>query len=769
MRHVGRPTARIDAKPLVTGKGGFIEDLAFARELTMKMVRSPVPSGEIRDIDATRARALPGVVALMTAKDVRKLPPIPFRLMADPALDGYRQGLLADKMVRYVGEPVAAVFAESEALADDAVEQLDLDIATDEPVLSLEGSAPDVAVLRKDFGNLNAAFHEADRIIEAQLSLARDGAVPLELRSALARYDAGRDLLEVWAAVRSKDDTADTLAEMLSLDRAGVVAHPVRVGGGFGLRSDLVPEEVLCAFAAYRLGRPVRWREDRREHLVAAPQGRGLTAKMRAAVASDGTLLGLDTDLVIDQGAYLRPASVAVGDTLLALLPGPYRLMAYRGTARMRFTNKPPAGLLRGAGAVEATFLRERLMDRIGSALGVATADVRRRNFIEVTAPTDRAVTLMRHPFAVDSGDFQALVDHATKRFSLDLVRRRVEERRGRGELVGLGSSFALTRSGSEAGQSITLSMDRRGAVVLSAALADFGQGTGSALAQIAADVLGVEIARVRVRETSAERAAAEASGSLMTAGTATLFAAEALRDRLLAAAARRFEVAPETLTIQSGRVRDGDRQFGPSLELAAIVSDMAPGGPLAPADGKGATAVGVAPATPPATPYAVNVVVVEVDKATGIVRVPRAFVAVDVGNAVNPSAVQGQVAGAFVQGLGSALSSALDPDETGTPRVISLADYAMPSLAEAPSVEVLIQEEAESPYNPLGLKGAGEIGIVGVGAAVASAIDDALSAPGFVASLPVRPDCVRAFLRDREARDFSEARQTQERKAASA
>lgn len=762
MKHVGRSLPRLEDRAFLTGKAPFLGDQGYRGELTMRVVRSPAAFGKLNGIDVAGALGTPGVVAVWTAADVDTLPPLPFRIMGADNLAPYRQPLLAKEMVRYVGEPVAVIFAQTPLAAEDALDRVAVNLEVFEPALDHEGPAVgltgdvravEATVIRKAYGDLNAAFHHAEFVVERRFSLARDGAVPAELRSGLAWWDAARDVLHYTGAAKAPHQFRDTLAGMLARSPGSVEVVVPPIGGSFGMRGEIEAEDVLACHAALTLGRPVRWVEDRREQFVAASQGRGASAKLRAAIDENGRVLALDAMVMVDQGAYLRPTGLAMPDMLLAALPGPYGFAAYRGAAHMRMTNATPCALLRGAGRVEATFFRERMMDAIADELGIDPGELRRKNLITVKAPTDRQLTSLGRPVIVDTGRYRDLLDEAEKHFAIDLMRRRAQERRLRGALVGVGVTITVDRSGDAPGDRVTLSVDRSGTVELVTGAVDFGQGLRTALAQIVADVMGVEMTRVRVVHGATARlpggAGSHASQTTALTGTATLYAAEALRDKVIEVAAAMLQVPADRLTIHTGRVREADRHFGAAVELGAVAAAMETGGTHATDDGLGAFAEGMVKDADVSAPYGVHAALVEIDPMTGIVTVERAMTAYEVGNAVNPALVEAQLAAGMVQGVSSALYTALGTDEDGTPRVTRLADYAMPTVGDIAHLDVLISENAPAPGNPLGFKGVGEGGVTGIGAAVAAAIDDALGAAGFVTRLPVRPSDIRAHLRE--------------------
>lgn len=763
MRHVGRSLPRPDDASRARGRARFASDVTLPRELHLRLVRSPVAFGTLRGIDTSAAAALAGVVAILTAEDLAAVPPIPVRHGAQGPLEQYLQPVLAGGTLRYVGEPVTAVLAETAGIAEDAAELVALAIVAQPPHLSLTGAPPvtdparavEAASVRRAFGDLNGAFHAADRIVEVAVGLARDGAVPLETRASIAAWDTGSETLTLWTVARSAHATRDTLAAMLTLPRAAVRVETFARGGGAFLVEELSPEDVLVAFAARKLERPVRWVEDRREHLLAAPQSRGLRATARAAVKADGTLLGMDVEYALNQGAYVRPEGAMVADLLAASLPGPYRLDAFRARGRIVLTNRPPAGAFGSAGRAEATFVRERLMDAVASELGLPPMDVRRRNLTPAGPMlAGRRRETLGSPLTDRSGCHEALIDAATKRFGLDALRRRCADRRDRGDLVGLGQALFVEAAGPGAFEHVVLSVDRAGNVELVTGAAPDGRGMATELAQIVADIVGVDYDRVRVTFGDTIRipfgSGAQAARAFATVAAATQHAAEALRDEILAGARQVTGTAEGRFTIQSGRIRDADRNFGSALELGELAEALEPSAPDAGRDARGLVAEGSASDDAETFPYGLAVAMVEVDRLTGLVRVPRAFVAYEAGNAINPALIELRLAADVVDGVSAALRTRFDWSPGGDPLTADFADYAMPSAAEAPAVEVLVLDQAPPQTSPLGILGAGESSLAGMAAAVAAAIDAAVSTPGFVTALPVAPSDVLAHVKGR-------------------
>ena len=358
--------------------------------LHMRVVRSAHAHGRIVSIDTSAARALPGVVAVWTFADVADIPPIDFRLTRIEGLAPYRQTILARQRVRYVGEPVAAVFATDAYLAEDAADLVAVEIEELPVILDAaatpgefeDGRSTEPAVVEKSYGDLAAAFRDAHAVVELELAVGRHSGVPMETRGAIARYDAANDVLEMHGAAKVPHWNRDNIARMLGREPSTVHLFEGHVGGGFGIRGELYPEDVLVCVAALRLGRPVKWIEDRREHLIAANHSRQQRHHIRAAVDREGGILGIEDEFFHDQGGYVRTHAATVPDLAAAMLPGPYRVPAYRALGHVRLTNKTPGGTYRAPGRYESTFVRERLLDAIAARIGIDRIEVRRRNLI---------------------------------------------------------------------------------------------------------------------------------------------------------------------------------------------------------------------------------------------------------------------------------------------------------------------------------------------------------------------------------------------------
>jgi carbon-monoxide dehydrogenase large subunit len=760
MSFVGLSVARLEDGPLVTGRGRFAADVSFAHMLHMRVVRSAHAHGRIVSIDAAGAKGLPGVEAVWTFADVAKIPPIDFRLTRIEGLAPYRQTILASQKARYVGDPIVAVFASDPYLAEDAAELVTVKIEEMPPVMDAwaaptefeDGRSTEPAVVEKTYGDLAAAFRAPHAVVELALSIGRHSGVPMETRGAIARYDTGRDVLELHGAAKVPHWNRDAIARMLGRDPSTVHLIEGHVGGGFGVRGELYPEDVLVCIAALRFGRPVKWIEDRREHLIATNHSRQQHHNVRAAVDAQGHILGLDAEFFHDQGGYVRTHAATVPDLAAAMLPGPYRVPAYRALGHVRLTNKTPGGTYRAPGRFESTFVRERLMDAIAARLGLDRIEIRRRNLIaKEEMPYTRPMATLGTDVQFDSGDYAGLLDKALAKIGWKALEEELQRRSAAGELVGAGLAFFVEKSGLGPFDGVHIAVDTSGAVEVITGAASVGQGVETVVAQICADALGVDYRSIRVTHGQTDRIAvgmgAFASRATVMTGEATRQAAVAVRAKAIDMAAELLQQAPAALDVIDGKVVRKGGTAGPSMILGEIAKALEPTSKVRGVRDPGLAAEGWFYTDHMNYPYGVHIAVAKVDGETGGVTIERYLVAYDVGRAVNPMLVEGQIAGGFAQGLGGALLEEFLYDARGEPLSVSFADYLMPTAREVPALDILITEDAPSPLNPLGLKGAGEGGANAVGAAIAAAIDDALGIPGAITSLPVTPQRLRAIL----------------------
>jgi carbon-monoxide dehydrogenase large subunit len=757
---IGQSVTRLEDPPLVRGRGRFAGDISFPHQLHMRIVRANYAHGNIAAIDSSAARAVAGVVAVWTAADIADVPPIDFREGQIPALEPYRQPVLATEKVRYVGEPVAAVFADDPYVAEDAAELVSVEIeelpvllaADAEPTEFSAGRSTEVSIIRQGYGDVDAILHAAPKVVELELAIGRHSGVPLEARGAIGRYDIARDILELHGAAKVPHRNRELLARMLKRAPSSIHVHESHVGGGFGIRGELYPEDVLVCIAAMRLNRPVKWIEDRREHLMAANHSRQQLHRLRAAVDDEGRILAIDDRYFHDQGAYVRTHAARVVHMTAGILPGPYRVPAYRAVGHFRLTNKTPAATYRAPGRYETTFVRERLIDAIATRLGIDPNEVRRRNAIATDEmPYHRPLEALGEEIEYDSGDYVGLLDKLLDTLEWDKRKVELARRRAGGEVVGAGFAMFVEKSGLGPADGVRIEVDRSGAVELITGGASLGQGFETVMAQVCAEILSIDYRRVRVTHGQTDRIpygiGAHASRATVMTASATHDGAVKLRAKAIEVAAALMQAHPETLEIIDGNVRRKDEPAGPSMSLGEIAEHLAPTSKTLGGRMPGLSAEGWFRVRHQVYPYGLHFAVVKVDPDTGDVDVEDYVIAYDIGRAVNPALVKGQIVGGFVQGLGGALLEEFTYNERGDPLATTFADYLMPTARETPEVRIMLREDYRSPLNPLGIKGAGESGITGVGAAIASAIDDAIGMPGAVTQLPVTPQRLKQIL----------------------
>jgi aerobic carbon-monoxide dehydrogenase large subunit len=763
---IGASVVRLEDPPLVTGRGQFVGDLSFPRQLHMRVIRSSCAHGVIVSVHSERAKAVPGVVEVWTGEDIRDLPLIDFREGPNEKLAPFRQPVLARERVRYVGEPVAAVFAVDPYVAEDAADLVTVEIeerlpaldAAADPAEFADGLRAEPAVCRQGYGDPDAAFGQARHIVEMDVSIGRHSGVPLETRGAIGRYDAARDVLELHGAAKVPHRNRESLARMFGRSTVAVHCFETHVGGGFGVRGEIYPEDILVLAAAMRLGRPVKWIEDRREHLMAANHSRQQRHKVRAAFDATGHLLAIDDQFFHDQGAYIRTHGTRVAEMTCGILPGPYRAPHFRAAGHFRLTNKTPAATYRSPGRYETNFVRERLMDVAARQLGLSRIEIRRRNLLQPSdMPHERPLMALGDEVVLDSGNYPALLDKALKHCEWDRLERQVQERRSAGELVGLGIAMYVEKSGLGPSDGARIHVHSSGDVEVITGGASVGQGFETVIAQVCSERLGVDYRKVRVVHGRTDRfeygvGAHAARATVMTAN-AVAVAADKVRAIALDMAAQLLQTDPAGLMIVGGSIVRPPALDDPLIGLGDIANQLRPNSPSRGARSPGLSAEGWFDVSRMTYPYGVQIAVVAIDRGTGAVRIERMLIAYDIGRAINPMLVRGQLVGGLVQGLGGALLEEFQYDDSGQPLSVTFADYLLPTVRDMPPIDVLLTEDAPSPSNQLGIKGAGEGGIAGVGAVIASAVDDALGDIATITQLPIRPQLLKTLIDAHERR----------------
>ena len=765
-RFFGERVERKEDDRLLRGRGRFTDDIGEGA-LECAFVRSPFASARIRSIDPSAARALPGVVAVYTAADV------PFGdldlplLIPHPQLTQPRtQKCLASEVVRYVGEAVAFVVAESRYVAEDAADLVEVDYEPLPAVVTPEVSARAehlvhagvpgnvAADVTQVVGDPDSALAAAPHVLERRLRLERSAAHPLEGRAIWARWDDAEERLTVYDSTQSPTSIRGGLAVLFGLPETSVEVIAPDVGGGFGPKIMLFnPDELLVPHAAMQLGRPVKWSEDRREHFTAVTQERAQVHEVKFGFSDDGKLLALDVDFLHDGGAY-TPYGLILPIITAAQLPGPYRVPNYRVRFRDLYTNCTPTSPYRGAGRPHGCFVIERVMDAIAAELGLARAEVRRRNLVQPDEFPYAVGTMWQDGgmTVYDSGNFPELL-----RIALEALGPKPE-----GEGVGMGLAMYVEGTGVGPYEGAHVQVLVGGKVVASTGIPSQGQGHGTVFAQIVADELGVGIDDVTITTGDTRRfpwgVGTFASRSAVMSGNAMANAARAVAEKAKRIAADHLEADPADLELAGGEVRVKGSP-GRSMPLAAVAILSNPlryafgggaeiatqfqarakdGPPLAEGDGPGLEATGYfSPVTGSTWASGCHAAYVRIDPRTFSLKFLKYVVVHDCGRVINPLVLEGQIQGGVAQGIAGSFYERLLYDEDGQLRNASFMEFLMPYATEIPDVE-MHHIETPSPLNPLGIKGAGEAGTIPVAAMLASAIEDAL---GFrVDEMPLYP-----------------------------
>jgi aerobic carbon-monoxide dehydrogenase large subunit len=767
-RLFGQSVRRVEDQRALRGEARYLDDLPIADPVHLAVVRGGAAHARLRAVEVAAARRAPGVVDAVTAADLgaRNLPlPHPTWFPPSPALRASVDPLLlrpellqvlAAERVRYAGEPVAAVAAETPYLAADAAELVEVD-ADPLPVVADADAAlaPGAPVLHPEWGdNVSAhftvrkgdvagAFERAAVVVRGGFTYGRQTGAPLEPRGALAALDGER--LTVWSSTQAPHWLRGALVTWTGMDAGRIRVVAPQVGGGFGIKSMVYPEELLVALLAIRLGRPVKWVETRGEHFLAAVQSRDQRHEIELALDLQGRITGLRDRYLVDVGASNLEGLVVPYNTA-AHLQGAYRVPALEIDCRCVVTNKTPLSAYRGAGRPEAVFAMERILDRAAVELGLDPVELRRRNLLTAAEmPHDAGIPYRDgSPLVLDAGDVPASLEVAVREGGYDDWRRRQAELRAEGRYLGIGVATYVEGTGIGPGEVAEVRVDPAGGVRIAVALPSQGQGHATTLAQICGDELDVELDDIRLVQGDTgvvgEGGGTIASRTAVVVGNAVGEAASNLREVLLRAAAELLEAAPADLELAGGRVRVRGAP-GRSLALGEVAGAAGGGEGLAAAGGF----------TPPGVTFAsgAHLAVVEVDPWVGAVRVLRYVVVHDCGRVVNPTIVEAQVAGGVAQGIGGALLEELVYDEDGQLLTGSFMDYLLPRSTGLPSIEVH-HLETPSARNPLGIKGVGEAGTIGPPAAIAGAVEDALAPFGArVTRCPLPPHVVAGLVPD--------------------
>jgi len=753
----GRPLRRLEDPRLLRGQARYVDDLAPPRALRVAFVRSPHAHATVRAIDAAAARAVPGVVAVVTAADLGDVAPLRPRLEGGGFTPTAWPPLAAER-VRFAGEAVAAVLAESAAAAADGRERVRVDYAPLPAVTTLDAARAAGEVLFRRAGrqgDVAGAFARARVVVRETFTHARVAPSPLEPRGLVAAWDGAT--LVVWASTQAPAILRDALAAALGLPAARVRVVVPDVGGGFGLKMHVFPEDLVVAALARRLGRPVKWVEERREALAAAAHAREQRVEGAVAADADGRVLAISARAWSDAGAYhvfpLTAALEPLGTT--AILPGPYRIDAYEWECAAVATNKPPIGAYRGVGMTFGAVVMERFIDLVAERCGLDPLEVRRRNLLPPDAHPWTSPSGLRY----DSGDWPAALAEAAAVADYAGLRRAQASARAAGRLVGVGLACYVEYTGMGSAvfrrrgmadvsgvEAATVRMEPDGTVRCRVSFPSQGQGHATALAQLVAERLGVPVDGVHVEPVDTA-AGPLGSGTFGSRGAVALHgtaaaAAERVRARLLRVAAALLEASPEDVVLADGRCQvQGVPARALPLAEVARAAYAPPAGGLGDGLEPGLEATVYLDPPGPTFSGAVHLAVVEVDAETGRVAVRRHVVVEDCGPVINPRLVEGQVHGAAAQGLGEALLEAVVYDAAGQLLTGTLMEYALPRATDVPE-PVLVHRETPAPHMPGGVKGMAEGGTIGAAAAIVNAVADAVRPRGVrITALPIRPE----------------------------
>jgi carbon-monoxide dehydrogenase large subunit len=766
VKMVGARVKRIEDPRLLRGRAAYVDDIRLPGLLHMAVLRSPHAHARIQSVDLSAARGLAGVVDVFSFADLGPEPPSIPVLFPDESMRGAPQYPLARDKVRYVGEGVAVVIAESRHVAEDALDLIEVDYealdAVVDPVAAIEQAAatlhdeaPDnvAARLLLSTGDVDAAFARADRIFTERLDMQRYTGIPLETRGVVANRDPVTDELTIWASTQWPHIMRGIAAGMLGLPERSVRVILPDIGGGFGTKAEFYPEDFLVPFAASRLGRPVKWIEDRNEHFLTLVHSREQVHEIDLGVMDDGKIVGMRVRLITDSGAYQRTLGVINASLAATSIAGVYDIENVHVEAICVSTNKSPASPYRGAGAPEAAFARERLFDIVAGEMGIDRAEFRRRNLIRPEQmPYDTGMVSVEAAVILDSGDFPAALDKALEMVDYAGFAERQRAARDEGRLIGLGICVYHQLSGTGPFEGAVVRVDPAGQVTISCGSAPQGQGTATMLSQIVADELQVPYDSVKCVFGDTARIGfgigTFASRNAVMAGNATSMASIKLRAKALELAAHMLEASVGDIEYEDGIAHvKGDPQT--RVTLAEIAAAAAPGG---------SRPEGMEPDLRVesyfenmAAPYSfgIHIAEAEVNPNTGVTTITRYVVVNDAGNIINPLVAEGQIAGGIAQGLGGALMEELVYDAEGQPGSTSFMDYIVPGSLDVPEIEIA-HMVSPSPLNPMGVKGMGEGGAIGGHSAVANAVADAIAHLGVrVVKTPLKPSVVWELIRE--------------------
>jgi len=751
-RMVGARVKRKEDPRLITGTGNYVDDIKLHDMQHLAVLRSPHAHARIKGINTTKAAVLPGVLAVLTGGDIKRMSePLP----TFPLVEGLKtpdHPAMAVEQVNHLGEAVAAVVARDRYVARDALDLIEVEYETLPAVVDVEKAmAEGGPLVHADLGtnvayrmevgtDVEEAFREAEVVVKQRMRNQRLVPNPLENRGVLAHYEQGPGTLTVWTSTQIPHMLRGTYATLLRLPEQRVRVVAPDVGGGFGCKLNTYPEDIITAVAAMTVRKPVKWIEDRSEGFLATSHGRDQVADVEAAAKKDGTITGLRFRIVADLGAYNQLFTPLVPTLTGAMASGCYKVPNIKAEVIGVYTTKTSVDAYRGAGRPEAAYYLERIVDMVADELGLDPADVRRKNFIAPTSfpystPTGQVY---------DSGDYELTLNRALEMAHMTRLREEQAKARAEGRYLGIGISTYVEICGIGGWESATVRVDQTGKATVLTGSSPHGQGQETSFAQVAADELGLPLDDVLVLhgDTSVVATGVGTFGSraMAVGGGAVVMSTTKVKEKAKQIASHMMEARPDDVVYSEGRIYvKGHAEKG--LTLAEVAAAAWAGADLPPDTEPGLEAT--SHFNPPGAtfPFGAHIAVVEIDPESGALKLLRYIAVDDCGTPINPLLIDGQVHGGIAQGIGQALYEEAIYDESGQLITGSLLDYALPNASMVPVYE-MDRTETPTPNNPMGAKGVGEAGTIGAAAAVVNAAVDALSSLGVRhVDMPLKPE----------------------------
>lgn len=757
---IGVGMKRIEDERLLTGNGQYVGDINLSDQCEAVIIRSQHAHAKIISIDTTKAYQLPDVVEVFTAADLpEKLPPIPMRLSPEKSLENALQYPLAKHRVRYVGEPVAVVVAKNRYVAEDAADLISIkyeplpaitdtheSIKKETLLLHEEMNSNDLFVIHSKKGHVKEKLKECPYILEQDLYIQRHTGMPIEPRGLLAVSNRNHHLT-VYGAAKVVHFNQNILANLLDMDINNIRLVENDVGGGFGVRGEFYPEDYLIPFAALKLDKPVKWIEDRLEHMQATNHSREQRHRVQVGFDETGKIHTFQDDIFVDTGAYIRTHGITVPELTQGMIPGPYDFEAIDIKTHVVATNKTPVGTYRGPGRFEGTFVRERVIDLVAKKLKMDSDVIRERNLIsKEKMPYTNNIYALGQKVEFDSGNYNSVLQKAKTKIDWDSFYQRKKKAEEKGILMGHGIAMFVEKSGLGPWEFSEVGVNDIGDWYCKSGLADVGQGVKTMLAQVCSEQLGVPYDKFKIIHGDTDKVE-KGHGSFATRGTvvggnAAWEAAKSLKTKLLKVASNYMNIAVQDLDfLQEKIINKNNKEM--LMDLKTLLD-------ICKARGVEVREKYTFSTDHMNYPYGAHVAEVEIDPDTGKVNILKYHIAYDLGRTINPTIVHGQLVGGMAQGLGGTLYEELKYDDSGQLVSGTFMDYILPTSMEVPEVTIDILEEEPSPLNELGVKGAGEGGTVAVAPAIVNAIEDALKNDSMhLTSLPVRPENIREIIKE--------------------